>query len=206
MFIVNRQLNKIKILIGCDPETDCLFETHERSFYVSPSPYHKPLKNLQYFGNDDEFLAVKHESSFEINFGLDSPSLKLKLYRNLKLSGYDLISSSALVNESAQWGEGLMSQHRTFIGPHTNFGKFVKLNIGAQIHHDVQIGDFCTIAPGALILGSATIGSSTFIGAGSIIMPHISIGEGVVVGAGAVVTRNVDSGGVVVGVPAKGKL
>lgn len=199
-------LNKTKILIGCDPETDCLFETHESSYYVSPLPYHKSLKNLQYFGNDDDFLAVATNSSFEINFGLDNPNLKLKLYRKLRISGYDLISLSALVHESAKWGEGLISQHRTVIGPHTSFGKFVKLNIGAQIHHDVKIGDFCTIAPGAIILGSSTVGALTFIGAGAIIMPHISIGEGVVVGAGAVVTRDVENSQMVKGVPAKAHL
>ena len=196
--------NKTRIMMGCDPETDCLFESHETSFYVSPIPYHKPLKNLEYFGSDEDFLAVATNSRFEINFGLDNPNLKLKLYRELRISGYDLISSTSLVSESAKWGEGLISQHRTIIGPHTNFGKFVKLNIGVQIHHDVQIGDFCTIAPGAIILGSSTVAPLTFIGAGAIIMPHITIGERVVVGAGAVVTRNVENGKIVRGVPAKG--
>ena len=194
---------KTKVLVGCDPDMDCLFENQEISYYVSPLPYHKPLKNLRHFGNDDDFLAAADNSRFEINFGLDNPNLKLKLYRDFSLIGFDLISTSALINVTANWGEGLISQHRTVIGPHTSFGKFVKLNIGAQIHHDVQIGDFCTIAPGAIVLGSSIVGPLTFIGAGAIIMPHINIGEGVVVGAGAVVTRDIANGKIVKGIPAR---
>jgi len=194
---------KTKILIGCDPDMDHLFKKEENSYYVSPLPYRKALTNLNYFGTDADFLSAIHESRFVVNFGLDNPKLKIELYKAINVGGFNLISPTALINESVDWGEGLISQHNTVIGPHARLGKFVKLNTGVQIHHDAEIGDFCTIAPGAIILGSCAVGPLTFIGAGAILMPHISIGEGVVVGAGAVVTKDIESGKIVKGVPAR---
>ena len=79
----------------------------------------------------------------------------------------------------------------------------MKLNCGAQIHHDATVGDFTTVAPGARILGNVRIGSRTYIGSEAVILPRIRVGDDAVVGAGAVVCRDVGDDAVVKGVPAR---
>ena len=79
----------------------------------------------------------------------------------------------------------------------------VKINIGAQTHHDCLINDFVTIAPKALLLGNVQVGECSYIGANSTIKQNIKIGKGAVVGAGSVVIKNVNNYDVVAGVPAR---
>jgi len=79
----------------------------------------------------------------------------------------------------------------------------VKVNMGAQIHHDCRIGSFSTIAPGACLLGAVTVGEEVFVGANATVLPHRRVGSHAVVGAGAVVTKDVPEGATVTGVPAR---
>ena len=203
MKFIKRISQSTKILIGCDADLDYLFEKEAKSYYVSPNPSTRPLSNLLYYGNDEKLKENAGTVNFEINFGLDNPVIKLGIYNNFKANGFDLLSSKAEISKSAVWDEGLICQSKTYIGPNVILGKFVKLNVGAQIHHDVAIGDFCTIAPGAIVLGGSTIGSCSFVGAGAVILPKLSVGDRVTVGAGAVVTRHIQTGEVVKGIPAR---
>ena len=47
------------------------------------------------------------------------------------------------------------------------------------------------------------IGNNVYIGAGAYILPGVTIGDNVIIGAGAIVTKHVESGSVMIGVPAR---
>lgn len=90
-----------------------------------------------------------------------------------------------------------------FIGAQTEIDKGTLINTGAQIHHEVRIGEFSEVNPGAVLLGKVQIGNFCSIGANATILPKIKIGDNVVVGAGSVVTHDIPDFSVVVGVPGK---
>ena len=90
-----------------------------------------------------------------------------------------------------------------FIGSLAVIGRGTLVNTGAQVHHEVQIGEFCEISPKAVILGDAKIGNYTRIGANATVLPKINIGNHVTIGAGSVITKDVPDNVTVVGVPGK---
>lgn len=75
------------------------------------------------------------------------------------------------------------------------------INVGAQIHHDVEIGEYCEIGPMSCLLGNVKIGNNTFIGANSTILPKIKIGNNCIIGAGSVITKNIQDNEVWFGNP-----
>ncbi|WP_100629616.1 PglD-related sugar-binding protein [Algoriphagus formosus] len=90
-----------------------------------------------------------------------------------------------------------------FIGANTHIGTGTLINTGAQIHHDVRVGDFSEINPGAVLLGASQVGDKCSIGANATILPKVKIGNQVIVGAGSVVTQDVPDGVKVIGVPGR---
>ena len=77
------------------------------------------------------------------------------------------------------------------------------INRGANVGHDVRIGEFTHVAPSACILGSSKIGANVLVGANSTVLHNLEIGPGAVIGAGAVVIHDVLAGQTVVGNPAR---
>jgi acetyltransferase-like isoleucine patch superfamily enzyme len=110
---------------------------------------------------------------------------------------------SAFVSPTARLGHALIVQRAVLLGRNARRGTVVKLNCGAQIHHDVTIGDFTTVAPGARILGNVRIRSRNNVGAETILLPRIKVGDDCVIGVGAVVSRDVGNGAMVTGIPAR---
>uniref|UniRef100_UPI0025968C85 DapH/DapD/GlmU-related protein n=1 Tax=uncultured Algoriphagus sp. TaxID=417365 RepID=UPI0025968C85 len=90
-----------------------------------------------------------------------------------------------------------------FIGANTQIGKGCLINTGAQIHHEVKIGDFTEVNPGAVLLGKVEVGKFCSIGANATILPKVKIGNKVTVGAGSVVMQDVPDGVTIVGVPGR---
>ena len=89
-----------------------------------------------------------------------------------------------------------------------------RIEPGAIIREQVQIGDNAVIMMGAVINIGAVIGEGTMIdmgavlggraiGANAVVIEGVRIGEGSVVAAGSVVIEDVASGMVVAGVPAR---
>lgn len=147
----------------------------------------------------------EHLESREFCLGIGSVRSRKYLYNLLKDLGkthFALRGSNSVISPSAQLTE-VDVFHHCFIGPETTLGIGCLVNTGAQVHHEVKVGNFTVINPGAFLLGAVQVGDECAIGAHATILPGIRIGNGVTVGAGAVVTKNIPDGVTVVGVPAR---
>lgn len=136
----------------------------------------------------------------------DDPLRRESLHSLYKGFGYrtcTVLHPGAIVSRSARLSNGVVIQHGVHISSNASIGCGAKLNVRANIMHDVVVGDFCTVAPNAVVLGYARIGRGTYVGANSTILPSVEVGEGAMIGAGAVVTRAVPAGAVVAGNPAR---
>lgn len=161
-----------------------------------------PYKSLNFYtATQKELESLKIDG---VVIGVDDPMKRKHLYdyyKNKKIKILSLYTKK--LEPSCSFKDGLIIQDSAIISCNCNFGKNVKINMGATVMHDSIIGDFVTIAPSAVILGRVKINSYSYIGANSTILPDTVIGKNVIIGAGAVVTKNVPSNTVARGVPAQ---
>lgn len=154
---------------------------------------------------EDEVKAHFEKDPFFI-LGTGNPKVRHSFYKRFTALGGKLISvqgKGVAISNFSSGGEEADIFNLCFIGANTQIGKGCIINTGAQIHHEVKIGEFTEVNPGAVLLGKAEVGAFCSIGANATILPKVKIGNQVVVGAGAVVTRNVPDGVTVIGVPAR---
>jgi len=170
----------------------------------SPASRDALVPNL---GTDQAWQALRDRNpAMKAVLAIDPPRIRERLAAHYGLDRLmTIVAPTAFVSPTAAIGHGSIVQRGVLVGRNARLGTAVKLNCGAQIHHDATVGDFTTVAPGARILGNVRIGSRTYIGSEAVILPRIRVGDGCVVGAGAVVSRDVGDGVVVKGVPARGK-
>jgi len=130
--------------------------------------------------------------------GLGEPSVKALTIPRLQDHTSDF---PAIIHPSVQFSdyvniqEGCVVCANAILTTQVELQRFVTVNLGCTIGHDVVIGEFSTLAPGVHVSGE--------VGTGAIVLPGISIGAGATVGAGAVVTKDLPSDVVAIGVPAK---
>jgi sugar O-acyltransferase (sialic acid O-acetyltransferase NeuD family) len=113
-----------------------------------------------------------------------------------------LVDPTAVVARTATLDEGTVVNALAVIGARSRFGKFVHVNRGASIGHDVLSADFVTFGPSCIVAGSVSVERGAFIGAGAILTPKIRVGANSIIQAGAVVTADVPPGAVMCGNPA----
>lgn len=171
-----------------------------------------PSQDSEFFGYPilKDLVSVReifNKIGNDFILGTGSPKSRLILYNKLSSIGGNLrsiVSDQAIIGSyNVTLKSGLNILPKTFVSNNTTIGKGTLVNTGAQIHHDVFIGDFCEIAPMALILGGVEIKDLCSIGANSTILPDIKIGSNSIIGAGSVVTKNVPENSLVVGVPGR---
>ncbi len=193
------------LLVGFDKEVlDLLLETGLSCAGIVDPKRVQEYRSVHWIGNDQAGLElVRAGGAQDIVIGVDLPSVRRRLV-SLFGSGLvkSVVSSGALISESASIGAGCVVQHGVKISACVDIGSFCKLNHDAVVHHDSVVGCYSTIAPGARLLGSVVLEDGVFIGSHAVVLPGVRVGEGSVIGAGAVVTRDVHAGAVVVGVPA----
>jgi len=99
--------------------------------------------------------------------------------------------------------EGCIVMQGCLIGPKVRIGAFSQLLMGANVNHEVVLGEYVFVGPNVTVLGRVQIGKGVYIGGGATILPGVRIGAWSYIGAGAVVTHDVEPATVVVGVPAR---
>ena len=92
--------------------------------------------------------------------------------------------------------------HRGGFGD-TIIGAGTKIDAGAYVAHNVEVGRDCMIMAQTVLCGSSRIGDRVEISPGAIVRDKIYIGDGARVGLGAVVVKDVGPGETVIGMPAR---
>jgi sugar O-acyltransferase (sialic acid O-acetyltransferase NeuD family) len=112
-----------------------------------------------------------------------------------------LIHPQAFVSKSAAIGKGVIIQTGVHVSASVKLADFVRVNVFANLMHDVVVEQYATIAPNAVLLGSVKVGEMCYVGANTTILPGVKIGARSMVGAGSVVTRDVDDRTTFIGKP-----
>ena len=158
--------------------------------------------------NLSDWLKIKKKYNPDVFILIDEGKIRERLHNKIYKDNFkNLIIKNSYIEKSVAKNiskkKGIFIQKLCFVSSNVNIGDGVKINVGAQIHHDVSIEKYCTIAPRAVILGSVKIGKYTYIGANSTIKQNVKIGKNVIIGAGAVVVKDIKNNQIVAGNPAK---
>ena len=158
--------------------------------------------------NLSDWLKIKKKYNPDVFILIDEGKIRERLHNKIYKDNFkNLIIKNSYIEKSVAKNiskkKGIFIQKLCFVSSNVNIGDGVKINVGAQIHHDVSIEKYCTIAPRAVILGSVKIGKYTYVGANSTIKQNVKIGKNVVIGAGAVVVKDIKNNQIVAGNPAK---
>ncbi|WP_026970215.1 acetyltransferase [Algoriphagus terrigena] len=153
----------------------------------------------------DAEVAAYFKSDSQFILGTGNPMVRFSFYqRFLALGGkHRAIKGVGVVNSPSAKNIDSDIFNLCFIAANTQIGRGTLINTGAQIHHDVIIGEFAEITPRAVLLGASQVGDFSSIGANATILPEVKIGKRAIVGAGSVVTQDVPDGVTVVEVPGR---
>lgn len=110
--------------------------------------------------------------------------VRRKVFRRLKKAGYELptlIHPSAVVSESAIFGEGCQVLEGAIVQTGARIGDNCLINTGAIVSHDCRLGSNVHVGPGATIGGGAIIGNDCLIGMNATVFLMARINENTVV-------------------------
>tara|TARA_B100000965_G_scaffold49943_1_gene36732 strand:+ start:642 stop:1271 length:630 start_codon:yes stop_codon:yes gene_type:complete len=198
-------------IVGVDKDIqEFIFENRRKYLGLISNLKGKNYKFGRVIGGENlsDWLKIKKKYNPDVFILIDEGKVRERLHdkifknnlKNLILKN-SYIEKSVIKNISKK--KGIFIQKLCFVSSNVNIGDGVKINVGAQIHHDVSIEKYCTIAPRAVILGSVKIGKYTYVGANSTIKQNVKIGKNVIIGAGAVVVNDIKNNQIVAGNPAK---
>lgn len=188
-----RQINAVT------PRWECI------GWFDDGVPKGEVIAGLPVLGGVNELNAWP--TTLAVAMAIAWPTTKAKvvgLINNDKLSFPVLIHPSVDVEEAeVSIGEGTIITQACRFTVNIRLGRFVLLNLGTILTHDVVIEDYCSIMPSVNVSGAVEVGSSTYVGTGVQIIQLLKIGAQSIIGAGSVVTRDIPANCTAVGVPAK---
>ena len=198
-------------IVGVDKDIqEFIFENKRNYLGLVSNLKGKNYKFGRVIGGENlkDWLKIKKKYNPDVFILIDEGKVRERLSKKIfKNNLKNLIIKNSYIDKSVikniSKKRGIFIQKLCFISSNVNIGDGVKINVGAQIHHDVSIEKYCTIAPRAVILGSVKIGKYTYIGANSTIKQNVKIGKNVIIGAGAVVVKDIKNNQIVAGNPAK---
>lgn len=147
---------------------------------------------------------VDTEASYLIAIG--TPEARKKIGGRFEKDGASfttLLHPASYVSEDSTIGAGTITAPFSFVGPASQIGKNVLLNIHASVAHESMAGDYSVLAPYAGTHANAKVGKECFLGAQSVITRFITLGDNVKVAAGAIVYTNAPDGTEAIGNPAR---
>jgi sugar O-acyltransferase (sialic acid O-acetyltransferase NeuD family) len=180
------------------------------NYFVSKSDVGSTLNGKKII-SEDEFLKIV-ETGIPINvfLGVGSPTIKEKIYENLKqfenLNYPNLIHPNAIMDKREgmlKMGFGNVFFPSSVLTTYITIGNFVLLYLDCSVGHDTEIDNFTTISPGCQISGNVKIGKTVYFGTGAVTVEKIEIKSNSIIGAGATVTNSIVEQGTYVGTPAK---
>ena len=137
--------------------------------------------------------------------GIAEPHIKETVAKKMKAQGArfaNIIHPTALVAETAEYGEGIVMYPFSSLSVNCHIGSFLTL-LSSGIPHDAQIGDYVTISSNCGLTRGVIIGDRSFLADHACILPERKIGEDAYIGMGSVVVRNVKVRTKVFGNPAR---
>ena len=151
--------------------------------YLSSSPGHVNIAVA--IGSPSSRQAVVHSlSGFNVSFPV-------------------LIHPSVIMSRSVVVSEGVIVAAGSVLTVEIQIGAHVHIDTSCTIGHETRIHDYARLNPGATVAGNVDVGRGAYIGSGATIIQGLEIGSDSIVGAGALVVRDVGPGLIVAGNPAR---
>ncbi len=155
---------------------------------------------------DDGFLKLIGKKC-EAFVAVEETTLRKGLVKLLndrrKVMPTNAIHTRAFISDSAFIGHGNFLNFGVTIGAESKVPNHCILQSGANIEHEVTLGDFVQVGAGSTINAGVEIGENAFIGSGVTIVSGVKIGKDARIGAGSVVVADVKNGETVFGNPAQ---
>tara|TARA_Y100000768_G_scaffold379720_1_gene355831 strand:+ start:4205 stop:4831 length:627 start_codon:yes stop_codon:yes gene_type:complete len=200
MIIEPKRFKKV-IFVGLD--LDLITELKKNKIIIEGYTSANPKKNagLKYLGSIYDLKKIKKSTGIL----LTDSDIKLKhfVFKKFKKNLCTFFSKLSFLPYKKKIGIGSIIQANVFISENVKIGNCVKINVGSQIHHDVNIDDYCILAPKSVVLGDTKIEKNCFIGSSSTIRNKIVVASGTFLKMGSNLTKSTKKNSVYFGNPAK---
>ncbi len=173
---------------------------------VAEAPAGTSVMGVAVIGTDADLPRLRAEGMEAAFVAVGANALRQLLAQRLCAMGFrlpSLVHPSAIISQSASFGDGVVVMPLAFAGAETRIGDVSILNSAAIVEHDGRIASAAHVAPGAVLAGDVVVGERSLIGVGAVVRPGIRIGADAVIGAGAAVVADVADGSRVAGMPAR---